>query len=895
MAEVAQDPFAALDPYELRHLFEHLSERKRGADMHRLLVMETGEGRNAWYAAQDRADDIGRFVTDVVLARKDAERESPRAVEVRPPQVLYMLMLASVNSMATRLSADLAVDAVRAGVWGIQRGLAVARRLPDDLDRALALCALAPLPQDVGETDLWSEALQAVRDIRLDHRRGTAIKRLGSSLPPELFPSLREILLAMDDSYYRADAALDFAMRTQATEVKREMLTLATKLQSSMESPLQGRLLLTKCVVLRAQLGEFKQTWNELKAADRVATVSGVVECFQKEDIEQGCNVALEIPKLRDRNETLADFAARAARVFDLAAATKILGRIDDPDIKDAGLARTVVALAGTGDIGGARDAVRQVRQASRKCLALARIALLAPAELAGDIRADASKMLDSVFNVRTRGECLTALALGAARAGDAAGAQEIVRQITLPQLRTAVVCAIAPYLPDPAPALYELARTEPYETLAPAIAALGVELRGVILRNLIDQLNEVGDLPQCLQSVARYAALHAEDYDQLVAHIPMIANSSIRSTVIIELSRHASAPVLEKLYSLAKTISDATLQAATRAALLPRQVKLGYPLVPALREAMALPDPQANARAWLDLAGEVPSEIRQEVLVRALEASRSISDPIEAAEILVDVARQDAGSADLIWNELLDKVEGYASRFRDHTDVEGANRVQLILRTAAPNLPAAQANRALAIVEKFADLPDIPRLVLVQRLVELNEIQSARRAANAIPSHDADGIRARLALWRSAPAEQRKTEWQLLVTGAQELTGSERPRVLAELAEVAPDLPEKTTLLRAATQSVESIETTKVRVKPVTDLEEQSDVLLQLASQWAALDEMTTAMALWARVLHELGRRSREFALTALPAVAKVLDSDPAAVYFARVSAVRKVVRWWP
>lgn len=53
MMTIHNNPIAALTEYELRYLVAHQAVAGWGEDLHHLLVMETGEGRNAWYEAKE--------------------------------------------------------------------------------------------------------------------------------------------------------------------------------------------------------------------------------------------------------------------------------------------------------------------------------------------------------------------------------------------------------------------------------------------------------------------------------------------------------------------------------------------------------------------------------------------------------------------------------------------------------------------------------------------------------------------------------------------------------------------------------------------------------------------------------------------------------------------------
>jgi hypothetical protein len=156
------DPLAALDGYELRHLGSHQVAANRFAELHGLLGLETdpeatphgARRQNAWYAAHLRLEDVSIFIQDVRRAWAAAEEQL--AVEIAEGQhpsplcvlARYAIIDASLQSIITALPARLRAELVRHGIWSVRRAVVEARRLAEPE----ALARLVPFSSGVERT-----------------------------------------------------------------------------------------------------------------------------------------------------------------------------------------------------------------------------------------------------------------------------------------------------------------------------------------------------------------------------------------------------------------------------------------------------------------------------------------------------------------------------------------------------------------------------------------------------------------------------------------------------------------------------------------------------------------------------------------------------------------------
>jgi len=72
MAPELSNPVFHVSSYGLKHLVGHLHRSGRWTDLHRLLALETDDGRNAWYEAKRSGLDAD-YVQDISIARRSID------------------------------------------------------------------------------------------------------------------------------------------------------------------------------------------------------------------------------------------------------------------------------------------------------------------------------------------------------------------------------------------------------------------------------------------------------------------------------------------------------------------------------------------------------------------------------------------------------------------------------------------------------------------------------------------------------------------------------------------------------------------------------------------------------------------------------------------------------
>jgi len=202
------------DGYIHARLTWHLEQAGQPEAVHALLRLETGEGRNAWYEAQERLGQTAGYLDDVRRAWRLAEE--PSAGRDRQCtiglQCRYALVMTSLNSLAHNLPPALLITLVAKGIWSPSQALAHARQAPEAAQRGKALAGLAPHLPEAEREGVLREALAAVREIEDEKTRSEALARLAPHLAElghvqEALAAAREI----EDEKTRSEALAGLA------------------------------------------------------------------------------------------------------------------------------------------------------------------------------------------------------------------------------------------------------------------------------------------------------------------------------------------------------------------------------------------------------------------------------------------------------------------------------------------------------------------------------------------------------------------------------------------------------------------------------------------------------------------------------------------------------------
>jgi hypothetical protein len=140
-------PSGPNDGYFHSHLIEHLLVAKRPDEVHRLISLETTEGRNAWYEATEAIGGMQGYLNDLghawelVVASYD-ESVASDSLDNVGLGIKYTLMLASLNSLTSNVPITLIDALINANMWTFPRALAYARAIHETSERVQALVAL---------------------------------------------------------------------------------------------------------------------------------------------------------------------------------------------------------------------------------------------------------------------------------------------------------------------------------------------------------------------------------------------------------------------------------------------------------------------------------------------------------------------------------------------------------------------------------------------------------------------------------------------------------------------------------------------------------------------------------------------------------------------------------
>jgi hypothetical protein len=289
------------DGYIHQHLTWHLEQAEWPETIHEVLSEETADGRNGWYQARERLGHVAGYLADVSRAwriseqdARDQHRSSAIGLQCR-----YALINASLNSIAKNIHPTLLALLVEKDLWTPVQGLAYARQMPDRVQRAAAVKALAPhlsealleealftvrIVEDQGSrasSSAWlalqlaklgfaEEALALSRAIEEEGPKAIAIARLAGHLPiPNRKDALREALSVAQTAWGWTRATTLAELISLLLPPSREQ-ALAEALKAAREIALE-ELRVSALVALLPYLPPVtkKEVWQEALAGTR--------------------------------------------------------------------------------------------------------------------------------------------------------------------------------------------------------------------------------------------------------------------------------------------------------------------------------------------------------------------------------------------------------------------------------------------------------------------------------------------------------------------------------------------------------------------------------------------------------------------------------------------------
>ncbi|MBN1810840.1 MAG: hypothetical protein JXA14_03295 [Anaerolineae bacterium] len=942
------------DGYIHSHLTWHMEQAGRVAEIHALLAEETDKGHNGWSEARERLGQTAGYLADVSHAWRLAEEQDADA-QARPAgephrrrpvglQCRYALILASLNSLAGNIPAELMLTLVSLGRWTPAQALSYARQVPklrervevlaalasqlprglkeealiggqaaalaleDDKERAEALAALAPKLTKGLRDEVLVEALAAAQTIRDEERRAEALAGLAPQLTGELLVEGLTVARTIRDDWCRAHALA--ALAPQLMEGQREEVLDAaraiedeasrahalTALAPQLMGPQREETLVEALVAARAI---DDGAWR----AKLLATLAPQLTGAQREEVlGEALAVARTIEDGESRVRALAALAPQLTEVRrdEVLVEAVAAARAISPEWSRA-RALALLAPQLTGKLLvealAATQAIWDIMEEGARAHALV---ALAP-QLTGELLMEGLAAAQATQYAASRAHALAALASQLPEAQQKAALSEALtatRAASCGQSRARALAALTPHLTEElvTEALAAARAIEDEGSRVHALAALAPHLMG---RQQEEALSEA--------LTAARAALHEGALGRaLVALAPHLTGKLlVEGLAAAQAILHRQARA-EALVALAPRLEEELLMeglAAARAI-----VDYGY--------GNTIEDEEACTRALTALASQLRGTQREEVLAEALAAARAIRRGWMRPEALAALALQFTG---VQRKKVLREALAAARAIRD-----GRLRAHA-LAALAPQLTGEGRKEALveglaaarAIGDKWARAHALaalaPQLTGEGRKEALVEGLAAARAigdkwacseALAVLTPHLVGELSIEALAVARAIEDKAYRAVALVALAPQLTGAQREEALVDglaaarairnsrkraeiLAELAPQL--------AAEQREEVLGEALAAVRAIEDKEVRRPILMALAPQLETLS-FPTLYALWRENLHHLAVRTRRDLLSDLGAllpVIVVLGGHEAVT--ATWRAIQDAGLWWP
>ncbi|MDF5733912.1 MAG: hypothetical protein PUP92_39570 [Rhizonema sp. PD38] len=193
------------DGYIHQHLVWHLEKAGKVEEIHQLLREESASGNNGWYEVRERFGQIAGYLTDVASALELAETdwEKKNISQVVGLQCRYVLIIASLNSLAANIPTELIVVLVKNKFWYPEQGLAYALQKQDLESKANSLIALADYLPEALKQQALQKALEAARQIQDGRYRAEILSALAAKFSENLYPEALEAARQIQNEKYR--------------------------------------------------------------------------------------------------------------------------------------------------------------------------------------------------------------------------------------------------------------------------------------------------------------------------------------------------------------------------------------------------------------------------------------------------------------------------------------------------------------------------------------------------------------------------------------------------------------------------------------------------------------------------------------------------------------------
>ena len=637
--------WSTCDDYGLDNLATHLRAAGQFDRLTSLISPEWMEQR-----VKRAGHRYSGFGDDLAAAWRPAQEAALQQIERRDAEwdgfarcFRLALLRCSINSLASRVSPDLVVMAVKSSVWPIERAIDVVQHTADPFDR-LHLC-LSLLADGSGfltaefSVQLKQSALAAVRAIKDPTRRVTGLIRMAqhdidgehSSIVEEAVSAVLSIGYAPE----RANAAAELAPLLDPTRAD-QLLGSAVEATRTIADPED------RVYAYRALLTRLNDPVRSAVAAEALSAATSIVEAQRRADALSILACSIDGPL----SITIVDQAAAAARELEdpwrrawgLMQLMRLEGGPDPPEvlaaarlIVDDGARAGVLGLMASALEGEARQAVAGEACAAARASNDPRAHAMELAELArhleGDARRDAlNEATLAALDLVDAGERARTLLIIASQLDEPMKARtlrealEVARQIADADGRARFLTEIAESLDGDARRAVVQEALEAARGLDDAVAC-AIALSALVAQASVSDRSSVAD-----------AALNAAR---------AIWSHDLRCAVLVELARES----LGDSRQLALQLAEECARAETDPVVRTQNLALVAAELTGSRRASLLREALETARhmdghgdrgeALVCLAPLLPDDDKRTVLHEALRAARATRNEIRRTVII--------------------------------------------------------------------------------------------------------------------------------------------------------------------------------------------------------------------------------------------------------------------
>jgi hypothetical protein len=894
------------DGYIHAHLAWHLEWAGWVDELHAMLREETSVGRNGWYESRERLGQVAGFLTDVGRAWQLANAQvraqsggSGIGLEIR-----YSLVIASLNSMVSKIPAHLLAMLVEKKVWSPGRGIVYASQVPHlwqrvktwadlaphltealllnvllaaqmirrDWYRAEAIAELAPhLSKSLA---LMRKALTTAQEIEHEQSREKALSGLCPYLPKTLLQVMLVATREIENEYYQANALMRLAPRLAELGYPEEAMAVVQEIKKGGQrvEALAGMVPylpnVQRLQVLREALVATRELENEYQRMD---ALSKLIPCLLEPLLlQEALVIAQEIERTEYQERVLERLYSR---LEELLYPQEVLNEARE---RWHAISRAEIL-----------EEARKCKNAGTRAIILADLAPhLSEPQLQEALEAAqaSEKEYDRVKVLRMLAPHLPEALLQ--------DALVIAREMTSAQERAEALAGLVRHLPA----------VQQRQVLKEALAAaqvIGDEM--VIAEALAKLVSRLAELGQCKKALATaqeigesvwYWRLKALSW--LIPHLPEHFLQEAHKTALKFGSEYNQAEVLMKLaLRLAElgSFQDALVMArgigfeSWRAAALTRVAKYlpKTQCTEVLQEALVttrkIESNLTRSNALTELASYLPEAQQIQILREALAAVGMIQESSIRADALTELTAH-------LSKPLLKEAMVMVQKF-EKPEYQTYVLVGLASRLAELGNPQEAMETAWEIEDTIWRMKTMKELAPYLSGTLLQEVLAAAR--ELIEGWLRAQVLANLA--PSLPEAQRSQVIKEALLATQEIKWdkSKRAEVLAAVvAKIVPYLPKEQRfqiLEEALLALAQEIEQDYLRAEP----------LAQLAPYVVELP-ISNVIVLWQKILPDLSKSARRDILVNLCSLTPVIAALGGEQAVAEtINAIQDVGRWWP